>query len=706
MTKNKIVFIIIILVSLTVSGCKENNMNSKNITAPMAKKIPTELVKHNHKRIDNYYWLNERENPEVIKYLEDENNYTKKILEDTEGLQDELYKEMVGRVKEEDESAPYFSNEYYYYNRYEKGQEYPLYCRKKEGFESDEIILLNVPEKAQAYSYYHVQNLSVSPNNIILAFGIDTLSRRRYTIKFKDLKTGKLLKDEIPNTTGSLIWANDNKTSFYTVKDKTLRSYKIFKHVLGSDVSDDVEVFHESDEAFSTYVYKTKSKEYIIIGSQSTLSAEFRFIKADEPSEKFKLITPREKNLEYHVDHRNDHFYIRTNLDAKNFRLMKTPINKTEKKYWTEVISHNKDVLLEDFEIFDDFLVLNERIKGLTNFRIINLQTNSEHYLDFGEETYSAYTSNNFEFNTDILRFSYSSLTTPSSTFDYNMNTKKKKLIKQQEVLGKFNKENYLSKRLFATAKDGTQIPISLVYKKDIKLNTTNPLLLYAYGSYGASMDPYFSFTRLSLLNRGFIFAIAHVRGGQELGRDWYENGKLLKKKNSFTDFIDCAEYLISEKYTEQNKLFGMGGSAGGLLIGAVSNMAPDLFNGLVAQVPFVDVITTMLDESIPLTTSEYDEWGNPNDKTYYDYMLSYSPYDQVEAKNYPSLLVTTGLHDSQVQYWEPAKWIAKLRDLKTDDNMLLLNTNMEAGHGGASGRFQAFKEISLEYAFLLNLLK
>ncbi|MEA2004749.1 MAG: S9 family peptidase [Acidobacteriota bacterium] len=685
-------------------GYSEKQEDEKIVKPPVAEKIKKELTIHGHTRVDNYYWLNERENPKVIEYLKAENEYTTTVLKHTEDLQKVLFDEIVGRIKQTDMSVPFRSEGYYYYTRYEEGQEYPLYCRRKGSMVAQEEIMLNVNEMAKGHSFYNVTGLNVSTNNNLLAFGVDTVSRRKYTIHFKDLTTGEILKDEIPDTSGRPVWANDNKTVFYAVKDEALRPFKIYNHVLGEDVSNDKEIYHEEDVTFNTYVRKSKSKKYLFILSTSTLSTEYRFLDANEPEGEFKVLQPREKDLEYNVAHFKDDFYIMTNYKAKNFRLMKTPVNETLKENWTEVIPHREDVLLEQFEIFNDFLVVNERKNGLTNLRIIKWDDSSSHYLDFGEETYTAYISTNPEFDTNLLRFGYSSLTTPNSTFDYNMETREKKLLKQQEVLGDFDPANYHAERLYATAKDGVKVPISLVYRKGLKKDGKNPLLLYGYGSYGNSMNPSFSSVRLSLLDRGFVYAIAHIRGGQELGRSWYEDGKLLKKKNTFTDFIACAEHLIEEKFTNPEKLFAMGGSAGGLLMGAVVNMRPDLFKGVIAAVPWVDVVTTMLDDSIPLTTSEYDEWGNPANKEYYDYMLSYSPYDQVEAKDYPAMFVTTGLHDSQVQYWEPAKWVAKLRAMKTDNNILLLHTNMEAGHGGASGRFKRYKTTAMEYAFMLDL--
>ncbi len=681
------------------------SLNSQTMQAPKAKKIEKKLEIHGDVRIDDYYWLNDRENPEVIKYLKEENAYTKDRLADTEAFQKSLFEEMKGRIKEDDESVPYKYNGYWYSTRYEKGGEYPIHSRRKESLDNKEEILFNVNEMAKGFSYYNLNGLNVSEDNRLAAFGQDTLSRRIYTIQIKDLSTGKLLSDKLENTTGGSVWAADNKTLFYTRKDETLRAYQIWKHILGTPQSEDKLVFEEKDDTFNTFVYKSKSKKYIIIGCGSTVSNEYRFIPANEPNAEWKIIQPRERDLEYSIEHYGDDFYILTNKDkATNFKLMKTPVSKTEKANWIDVIPHRADVFLENFEIFNDYLVLEERSNGLIQMNIRSWDGKINYNLPFKEEVFTAYISTNLDFDTDILRYGYTSMTTPNSIIDFNMKTKTSEIKKEQPVLGNFNKENYITKRIWVTARDGKKVPVSVVYRKDTKLNADTPLLLYAYGSYGATMDAYFSSTRLTLLDRGFVYAIAHIRGGQELGRPWYEDGKMLTKKNTFNDYVDVSKYLIQENYTSAKHLYAMGGSAGGLLMGAVINQAPELYNGVVAQVPFVDVVTTMLDDSIPLTTGEYDEWGNPNEKVYYDYMKSYSPYDNVEKKNYPNMLITTGLHDSQVQYWEPAKWVAKLRELKTDDNLLLLETNMEAGHGGASGRFEALKEIALEYAFIFKL--
>ncbi len=694
--------ILILLILMMNNSC--NQPQSNQIIAPVADKIKKELTIHDDTRIDNYFWLNDRENKDVIAYLEAENEYTHAVLKHTEVFQDKIFNEMVSRIKQDDQSVPYRLNGYYYYSRYEEGKEYPIYCRKKGSLEEKEEIMLNVNEMTKGFSYYHVGGWDVSPDNKLIAYSVDTLSRRKYTIHIKNLETGEDYEDRIKNTSGGVTWANDNKTLFYVTKDESLRPCFIYSHKMESG-AEDILVFHEKDATYSSGIYKSKSQKYLMIMSRSTLSTEYQILDADTPEGDFKVFHPREEDLLYSVEHTDNKFYIRTNFEAKNFRLMETPVSKTEKVNWAEVIPHRKDVLLKGFEVFNNFLVLGEKIKGLDQLRVINLEINEDYYVPFDEQTYSIDFSRNYEMDTDLFRFEYSSLTTPNSVFDINMVTQEKVLLKQDEVIGDFSPDNYQSERLYATAPDGVQVPISIVYRKGLEKNGNNPLWIQGYGSYGYSSDPYFSSVRLSLMDRGFIVAIAHVRGGQELGRQWYEDGKLLNKKNTFTDFIACTEQLIDENYTNPKKCFAWGGSAGGLLMGAVMNLRPDLYKGIIAAVPFVDVITTMLDESIPLTTGEFDEWGNPNEKEYYDYMLSYSPYDNVEAKDYPALLVTTGLHDSQVQYWEPAKWVAKLRDVKTDENQLLLLTQMDYGHGGASGRFERYKEKALEYAFVFDLV-
>ncbi len=682
---------------------------SEKSPAPIAKIIPKKLKKHNHVRIDNYFWLNQRENPEVIAYLNQENAYYEAMTADTKTFQKELFEEMKGRIKEDDQSVPYLYNGYFYITRFEKGQDYPIYSRKKGSLDAKEEILFNCNDLSKGHAFFQLGGLSISPDNKWASFGVDTVGRRIYTIKIKNLETGAILDDTIENVTGSSVWANDNQTLFYTTQDKvTLRADRVYKHRLGKNATEDVLVYHEKDDTFNVYVRKEKSKKYIVIGSGSTLTSEYRILNSDTPDAEFRVFQARVRGLEYSISHFGDSFYVLTNKDkATNFKLMKTPEDATDKKNWKEVIPHREDVLLEDIEIFSNYLVVEERSNGLNHIRIMPWSGEGEYYLPFGSETYNAYPTTNVDFDTDILRYNYQSMATPSSVIDFNMKTKEKEIKKEQEVLGgKFDKNNYVEERIWATAKDGTKVPISLVYLKELKKDGKNPLLLYAYGSYGATMEPFFSSTRLSILDRGFIFAIAHIRGGEDLGRQWYEDGKLLKKKNTFTDYIDCSQFLIQEKYTSPEHLYAEGGSAGGLLMGAVVNMAPELYNGVIAQVPFVDVITTMLDDSIPLTTGEYDEWGNPNNKKYYDYMLSYSPYDNIKEQSYPNMYVSTGLHDSQVQYWEPAKWVAKLRTYKKNNTVLYLNTNMDAGHGGASGRFEALKELAKEFAFLLDLEK
>ena len=681
----------------------------KKILPPVAKIIPKTLEKFGNIRIDNYFWLNDRENPEVIDYLNKENAYYKKMTAHTKTFQKELFEEMKSRIKEDDESVPYLYNGYYYITRFETGKNYPIYSRKKESLSAKEEILFDCNTLAKGKSYFQLGGLSISPDNKLAVFSVDIIGRRIYDIQVKDLETGKILADKIEKVSGNAVWANDNKTIFYSSQDEvTLRSDKIFKHKLGTNQADDVLVYFEKDETYNVEVAKSKSRKYLAIESGSTLTTEYRILEADNPDGKFRIFQKRVRGLEYSINHYGDSFYIMTNAEkATNFKLMKTLETATAKENWKEVVPHREDVLLEDIEIFKDYLVVEERFNGLNRIRIMPWSGEGQYYLPFESETYTAYTGTNVDFNTDILRYSYQSMNTPSSVIDFNMKTKTKEIKKEQQVLGgKFDKNNYTEERIWATAKDGTKIPISMVCRKGLKKDGKNPLLLYAYGSYGHSMDATFSSTRLTLLDRGFVFAIAHIRGGEDLGRQWYEDGKLLKKKNTFTDFIDCSKFVIDQKYTSPEHLYAEGGSAGGLLMGAIVNLAPELYNGIIAQVPFVDVITTMLDDSIPLTTGEYDEWGNPNVKKYYNYMASYSPYDNVKKQKYPNMYVSTGLHDSQVQYWEPAKWVAKLRNLKTDDSILFINTNMDAGHGGASGRFEAIKELAKEYSFLLDLEK
>jgi oligopeptidase B len=713
--------LITLLALIFAVGCNTTPQPSTSIAnPPMAKKIPFEMTEHGDTRVDNYYWMRlsdeqknapdstrDQQTKDVLDYLNAENAYTKSMLAHTDAFQAKLFEEMKGRIKETDQSVPVKDNGYWYYTRYEAGKDYAFNCRKKDSMETGtEEVLVNGPALAQGHDYWALGGLDVSEDNMILVYSEDIVSRRIYTASFRNIQTGEMLADKIEGISGCPVWANDNKTLFYVKKDPTtLRDFQIWKHILGTPQSDDVVVFEEKDEEFSCFVYKTKSKKFMVIGSNQTLSNEYRVLSADAPAGDFKVIQPRERNLEYSIDHYGDRFYITTNLDAKNFRLMSCPESATTKENWQEVIAHRADVFLEGIEIFKDYLVVEERKSGLVQMRVIRWDDKSEYYVEFQDPTYAAGVGANPDFDTQVLRYGYSSMTTPASTYDFNMSTKDRKLMKQQEVVGGHDPNQYNSERLYAKATDGTLVPISLVYKKGTPLDGSAPTLLYAYGSYGATMDAGFSSARLSLLNRGFVYAIAHIRGGQEMGRHWYEDGKLLKKKNTFTDFINCAEHLIANNYTSKEKLFAMGGSAGGLLMGAICNMRPDLWRGVVNAVPFVDVITTMLDETIPLTTFEFDEWGNPKNKEYYDYMKSYSPYDNIEKKAYPNILVTSGYWDSQVQYWEPAKYVAKLRDYKTDNNHLLFWCNMDAGHGGKSGRFEALKEVALEYAFMMDLV-
>jgi oligopeptidase B len=628
-------------------------------------------------------------------------------MKEYKNLEDELFSEIKSRIKEDDSSVPYLDNGYYYYTRYEKEKQYPIYCRKKENLGAKEEILIDANIMSKGYEYYGIGDIEISPDNKTMAYSVDTLSRRIYTIYFMDLKSRKIHKNKIINTSGSITWTNDNQSIFYNLKDvETLRTDKVMLHNLKSEASDK-EIFYEADETFSVYSYKTKNDKFIIVGSSATLSQEYRYINADNPYGDFKLFQKRIDGLEYSIDHFNGNWFIRTNTDnATNFKLMVCEENKTSIENWKDYIAHREDVLLEDIDLFKDFLVITERETGLRRIEIRKWDSDKSHYIEFEDEAYSLYSSTNLETNTNKFRYSYSSMTTPSSVIEYDMNTKEKTVLKETEVLGgTFDKNNYTSLRVWATGRDGQKIPISLVYRKDMYDNGKNPLLLYGYGSYGITNNASFSSVRLSLLDRGFVYAIAHIRGSQYLGRKWYDEGKMFKKKNTFYDFIDCGKFLINEGYANKDKLFAMGGSAGGLLMGAIVNMEPKLFKGIVAGVPFVDVVTTMLDEDIPLTTFEYDEWGNPNNKDSYDYMLSYSPYDQVDKKEYPAIFITTGYHDSQVQYFEPAKWIARLRDRRTNKEPLLMYCNMDAGHGGASGRFEAYKETAMEYAFFISLI-
>ena len=701
---------IYLILTLILSACMQKS------TIPKATKKPYEMTEHGNTRIDNYYWMRltddqksakkyDNQTTEVVEYIEDENSYLESNLSHTKNFQNDLFEEIVGRIEKDDESVPYFDNGYFYYSRYESGKEYAIHCRKKGSLDGQEEILLDENILAAGFDYFAIGGRRVSPDNKWLAYGVDTLSRRIYEIHFKNLETGEVLETTIPKSSYGVAWANDNKTVFYTSKNEiTLLGEKIWRHKMGSKSSNDKLIYFEKDDTFYTGVYKSKSGKFIIIYHQSTLVSDYQILNADSPDGSFKKFTKRGTEHEYSIDHYNDKFYIITNWKAKNNRLMETPDKRTSMSNWKEVISHRDDVHLLGMEIFKNHLVLNERKNGLRGLRVIHQKSGKDEYLDFGEETYTASISVNEEFDTNILRYSYTSMVTPRSTTDYNMDSGTFDLMKEQKVVGGYDKSLYHSERIYAIGRDGNKVPISMVYKKDMKKDAQQNLLLYAYGSYGSTRDPSFSSTRLSLLDRGFIYAIAHVRGGQIYGRQSYDDGKMLNKKNTFYDFIDAAKYLVEKKYTDSQHLFAEGGSAGGLLIGAVVNMEPELWKGAIAAVPFVDVITTMLDASIPLTSGEWDEWGNPKEKKYYDYMLSYSPYDQITDRNYPNLLVTSGFFDSQVQYWEPLKYVAKLRDNWQGENKLYLHMNMDAGHGGKSGRFRRYREVALEYAFMFDL--
>ena len=669
----------------------------------MPEKKPTRLEQHGDIRVDNYFWLRERENPDVIAYLNAENAYTEKMMAPMKGLQGILFEEIKGRIKEDDQSAPVKRGDYYYYQRYVKGMEYPIYVRKKGSLDADEEILLDVNQLAGDADYFSVTGFEVSPDHRMAAYGVDTRGRRFYDLYFLDLDTSETLPETIQDTTGDFEWANDSQTILYTRQHpETLRSYRIFRHTIGE--AEDALVYEEEDETNYLDIGKSLSGRFFILGSTQTLSTEMRFVSADYPGDEPTVFLQREDDHEYYLTDGGDRFYLMSNEGAKNFRILEAPLNNRDKSAWQEVMAHRDDVLIKDFQVFKDFLAVTVVENGLTQIEIIVRASGEKYRIAFDEEVYTADADDNVEFDTPWFRYSYESLTTPESTYDFNMVSKEQKLIKEEAVLGGFDRTNYQTERRFATARDGTQVPVSLVYRKGMEKNGQNPLLQYGYGSYGFSMEPWFDADVLSLLDRGFIYAIAHIRGGSEMGRDWYYNGRQLKKKNTFTDFIDVSKFLIEEGYTSAEHLYAQGGSAGGLLIGAVANMAPELYHGMVTRVPFVDVVTTMLDEDIPLTAGEWDEWGNPAEKVYYDYMKSYSPYDNVSAKDYPNMLVTTGLHDSQVQYWEPAKWVAKLREFKTDDNLLLLKTDMAAGHSGKTGRFQRIEDEALNYSFFLSL--
>jgi oligopeptidase B len=674
---------------------------SSVVLPPRAAKHPKLLCAHEDERVDEYYWLRDRDDPDVMAYLETENAYTKAQMQHTEALQTALYQEMLGRIQETDLSVPYRKGEFYYYSRTETGKAYPIYCRKKGSLDAAEEILLDQNQLAEGQEFLELGVLAISPNHEILAYSTDTTGAERYTLRFLNLATGKHFAEEIPNT-AAIAWGNDNQTIFYAQLDEVNRPYKLWRHHLGSLNRDEV-LYHEPDDSFYLDIGKTRSEAYLLLSLNSKVTSEVYFLDAAEPMGLFQVIQPRSQGVEYAVEHHGEHFYITTNENALNFKLMRAPVAAPTQATWETVIPHREDVLLEGVSAFVKHFVIHERQAGLPTIQIRQVETGDSHYIAFPDPTYSVGESANAEFKTNILRFNYTSMITPWSVFDYNMDTQARELKKETPVLGGYDRTQYTSDRLMATTTDGTQVPISIVYQKGTVQTGTNPLLMMGYGSYGYSFDPGFSSNRLSLLDRGVVVAIAHIRGGSEMGRRWYEDGKFLHKKNTFTDFIACAEYLIHQGWTSPNHLAILGGSAGGLLMGAVINERPDLFHAVVADVPFVDVVTTILDDDLPLSVMEREEWGDPSNKTYYDYIKSYSPYDNVTATAYPNLLITAGLNDSRVAYWEPAKWTAKLRALKTDNNMLLLKTNMGAGHGGASGRYESLKEMAFEYAFLLD---
>lgn len=678
----------------------------RHIQPPVAKIQPKVTIIHGDTLIDNYFWLRDRSNPEVIKYLEQENTYTAKMTRQNRYLQKKLYREMLRRIKETDISVPAQRDDYFYYTRTEKGKQYPIYCRKHGDLNAPEEVLLDQNELARGHKYLHIGVYAVSPNHQLLAYSIDTNGSEEYTLFFKDLQRNQLLPDTIKNTSYDFEWANDNQTVFYTTLDHIKRPDKLWRHRLGTGTQSDVLIFHEPDEKYNVGIQKTRNNQYLFLTLQSNITSEVHYLNANQPEGTFKIIAPRREGVEYAVDQHGDRFYIITNENAINFRLMQTPVQHPRRANWQELIAHRPDVLLDGIDLFRDHLVVYEREKGLKKVRIMNFADGSTHYIAFPDPVYTFDPTGNLDFNTATLRLRYTSLVTPATIMDYDMNTRVSTVKKQEEVLGGYNSAEFVTERVFATAADGALIPISLVYKKGLVRNGNNPTYLYGYGSYGSTIEPRFSSTRLTLLNRGFVYAIAHIRGGSDMGRPWYEDGKWLKKKNTFNDFIACAEYLIDNKYTSPAKLVISGGSAGGLLIGAVVNARPDLFKVAVAHVPFVDVINTMLDPTIPLTVTEYDEWGNPNLPQYYFYMKSYSPYDNVKPQNYPAMLITAGLNDPRVAYWEPAKWTAKLRAMKTDNNILLLKTDMGKGHFAATGRYDYLKELAFEYAFIFDQLQ
>jgi oligopeptidase B len=704
--RNSLISIIILCLGLSAKSQTTLFGNYQAIAAPKAPKQQHLMELHGDVRNDEYYWLSKRDSDAVVKYLNEENDYFQKVMKPAEQLQETLYNEMLGRIKQDDNSVPYLKNGYYYYTRFETGKQYPIFCRKKGRETAPEEILVDANQVALGHAYCVVAGINVSPDNRYLVYTVDTTGRYLYTAFVKDLQSGNLLGDNFPSAFGNTVWANDSKTIFYDSKDAvSLRTNKIWRHTLNTPVANDVLVYEEKDETAYAGIYKSKSEKYIFIYSGYTQVYETQFISADRPDEKPRVIAPREKNFYYQVENAGDSFYIKTNYkNAPNFKLVSAPVTNFSRDNWKDVIPHRDSVLLQDFDVFKDYLVLNERINGILKIRVIGWHNGIDRYADFNEPSYVSSFGNNPEYNTDSLGITYSSMITPASVISYNMKTGEKITRKVQPVIG-YNSNEYTTEYIWATARDGAKVPVSIVYKKGLQMNGNNPCLLYAYGSYGSSTDPYFSSNILSLVNRGFVYAIAHIRGGMEMGFHWYEDGKMFHKINTFTDFIDCGEYLVKNKYTSPAKLFANGGSAGGLLMGAVANMRPDLFRGIVADVPFVDVLTTMSDSTIPLTTGEYTEWGNPSNKEEYFYMKRYSPYDNVVKKDYTNMLITTSYSDSQVQYFEPSKFTAKIRDMKTDNNLLLLYCNMHGAHGGSSGRFDKLHDVARRYAFILGLL-
>jgi oligopeptidase B len=674
------------------------------LAPPVARIVPRLETVHGELRVDDYFWLRDRGDPEVVAYLEAENRYTAGIMRDTEGLQERLYQEMRQRIKETDLSVPERLDDYVYYSRTEAGGQYPIFCRRH-GELGDEEILLDQNPLAAGHGYFRLGASAVSPDHRLLAYSVDTSGAEEFTLFIKDLGTGALFPESIVSTSHDVAWANDSRTLFYTALDRAHRPCRLYRHLVGTNPAEDVLVYFEPDESFFLDISRTRSRAYLLLDISSHSTSEVRFVSADRPEDSFRIVQPREPGIEYTVSHNGDRFFITTNDAAPNFRLVQAPVATPGREHWSPVLPYRPEVKLDTTDAFKKHLVVYERAAGFRQIRVLDLAAGEEHLISFPEPVYTVRAHANPEFDTTLLRFTYSSLVTPSSVVDYDMAGRTWTVRKQTEVLGGYDPSLYRSERRSATAPDGTAVPISLVYRIPLQHEGQRPLLLNAYGAYGMSYDPTFSSNTLSLLDRGFVVAIAHVRGGEEMGRPWYEGGRRLNKRNSFTDFIAAAEYLIDKGYSSADRLVIRGGSAGGLLMGAVTNMRPELFRAVLAEVPFVDVVNTMLDASLPLTVIEYDEWGNPNDRAAYEYIRSYSPYDNVEARHYPHMLVTAGLNDPRVAYWEPAKWTAKLRAKKTDDNRLLLRTNMGAGHRGASGRYDYLREIAFKYAFVLDVL-